>query len=284
MVSRAQLFAAGLTPKAIEHRLASGRLHYLFPGVYAVGRPEVSEKGLWMAAVLAAGPEAVISHADALALLGILPKRDGHPIELSIPPDAGRRRCPPLKLHRRVLLPHEVGECDRIPVTSPAVAIVDLAARHHGDRLDRAISEADRLGLVTEDALRNALEQMPRRPGKKQLREKLDPRTFRMTRSKLERWFLPLGEAAGLGLAETAVELNGFEVDFLFRDIRLIVEADSLTYHRTSVTQARDRLRDQTHARAGYYTLRFTHHQIRYQPDYVIRTLRDVAGRLQAAA
>jgi very-short-patch-repair endonuclease len=106
----------------------------------------------------------------------------------------------------------------------------------------------------------------------------LDRRTFRLTRSHLERLFLPIAHEAGLPAPETGVQLNGFEVDFYFPEIGVVVETDGLRYHRTPAQQARDRLRDQAHAAAGLVPVRFTHEQVRYEPAHVRRVLRDVAA------
>jgi very-short-patch-repair endonuclease len=121
---------------------------------------------------------------------------------------------------------------------------------------------------------------MPRRAGKRNLAETLDRRTFRFSRSQLERAFIPLALRAGLPRPETCVMVNGWEVDFYWRELDLVVEADSLTYHRTPQQQATDRLRDQAHAAAETERLRITHSQIYYEPGYVVALLKAVARRL----
>jgi very-short-patch-repair endonuclease len=108
----------------------------------------------------------------------------------------------------------------------------------------------------------------------------LDRRTFVLTDSELERRFLPIARAAGLGAPSTGERVNGFRVDFFWAVLGLVVETDGLTYHRTPAQQARDRLRDQAHAAAGLTSLRFTHGQVRYAPGHVRKTLAAVAARL----
>lgn len=142
------------------------------------------------------------------------------------------------------------------------------------------MNEADRLDLIAPPVLRTALEVHRWEPGVRPLRELLDRRTFRLTRSQLERLFLPLAKEVGLPLPLTKVWVNGFEVDFYWPDLDLIVETDGLRYHRTPAEQARDRLRDQTHTAAGMIPLRFTHEQIRHEPDHVLRILWATARRL----
>jgi very-short-patch-repair endonuclease len=119
-----------------------------------------------------------------------------------------------------------------------------------------------------------------RRPGAKRLRTMLDRGTFRMTRSELERAFLPIVRRVGLPVPLTKVYVNGFEVDFYWPELGLVVETDGLTYHRTPQEQARDRLRDQAHAAAGLQCLRFTHDQIAHDPGHVERIMFLVARRL----
>src|SRR5438874_498259 len=118
------------------------------------------------------------------------------------------------------------------------------------------------------------------RRGIRTLREVLDKHTFRLTRSELERLFLAIVRTAGLPIPLTQQILNGFKVDFYWPELGLVVETDGLRYHRTPAAQARDRLRDQTHAAAGLTPLRFTHAQIRWEPGHVEWTLASVARPL----
>lgn len=160
--------------------------------------------------------------------------------------------------------------------------LVDLAAILRPQAVERAVNEADRLELIDPPTLRVKLEAHRCEPGVKALRELLDRRTFRLTRSHLERLFLPLTERAGLPVPQTGQMVNGFEVDFHWPDLGLVVETDGLRYHRTPAAQARDRLRDQAHTAAGLTALRFTHAQVAHEPERVLAVLRAVAGRLGA--
>jgi very-short-patch-repair endonuclease len=263
-ISRAQLLTLGLGAEAIQHRLADGRLHrWRWRGIYAVGRPDLSQRGCWMAALLACGPDAVLSHQSAAALWGVVPHRPGL-IDVSLPLHVARRR-PGICAHRRVqvLAQHR----DRIPVTDIACTLIDLSARVRRSTLERAVNEADRLDLIDPEALR----------------ELLDRQTFRLTDSELERLLLRIARRAGLGMPETGVWLNGFKVDLYWPDLGLVVETDGLRYHRTPAQQERDRVRDQAHLAAGMTPLRFTHGQVRFEPAYVETTMRDVAHRLKGS-
>ncbi len=169
-----------------------------------------------------------------------------------------------------------------IPVTSLICTLIDLAARLPRHEVEAAINEADKHDLITPDRLRAALDYVLPRPGVRKLRTILDRRTFVLTESELERRFLPLARRAGLSKPETGVYVNAFKVDFNWPDLGLVVETDSLRYHRTPAQQATDRLRDQTHVAAGLTPIRFTHGQIRYEQDHVCAVLREVAQRLRA--
>jgi very-short-patch-repair endonuclease len=277
VVTRGQLLMLGYSAKAIKHRVASGRLHLVCRGVYAVGRPQLTRYGRWMAAVLSCGTGAVLSHRSAAALWAIA--EEGDEIEVTVPGDR-RPRGAGIAVYRRDLPAGALARHRGFPVTGPALTLVDLAACGPRDELEAAVNEADKRDLVTPEQLRAALDEFAGRPGVAALRELLDRRTFRLTDSQLERRFLRLAARAGLPVPLTRQRVNGFRVDFYWPDLGLVVEADGLRYHRTPAAQARDRLRDQTHTAAGLTQLRFTHAQIRYEPGYVAGTLAAVARRL----
>jgi very-short-patch-repair endonuclease len=273
VVTRAQLIARGLGADAIKHRLARGRLHCVTRGVYAVGRRELTREGRWMAALLSCGPRAVLSHGSAAALWGIAPERA---LEVSIPLPLDRRR-PGIAIHRRRALNATTHR--RIPVTSPIDTLVDLATTRTAPEVERAVNQADALDLVDPERLRNELGAMPARPGTGALRMLLDRRTFALTDSELERRFLAIVRAVGLPRPLTQQFVNGFRVDFFWPELKLVVETDSLRYHRTPAQQARDRLRDQAHLAAGFKPLRLTHAQIAFERSYSEATLVAVARK-----
>jgi hypothetical protein len=236
-----------------------------------------------MAAVLRCGPRALLSHESAAAAWGIRGQPPG-PIEVSISRD-GTRSVPGLRIHRRRGLSEVEASIHRgIPVTSPILTLVDLGARLPTGELEAAVNEADKLDLVDPERLRAELKEMVRRPGIGPLRRLLDRDTFVLTDSELERRFLPIVEAAGLPPPLTGQRVNGFKVDFSWPELGLVVETDGLRYHRTAAQQARDRRRDQVHSAAGLIPLRFTHAQVRFEPDHVRRTLAAVAVRLAGSA
>lgn len=278
LITRAQLRALGYSDRAIEHRIAHGRLHRLYRGVFAVGRPEVTDRGRWLAAVLACGGEALLSHLSAARLWKIVLK-DDKLIHVSV---TGTDRVRPgIAVHRRHNLGRrDVASRDRIPVTAPTTTIVDIACGASEPVLERAINEADQRGVIRFDALQRELERMPRRPGAGRVKQLVLRHTFHLSRSDLERLFRPIAERVGLGRMETLAIVNGFEVDFWFPDLGLVVEAKSLTYHRTPIKQTTDVVRDQRHFANDVWPLHFTHWQIARQPAYVEGILRAVTSRL----
>lgn len=236
-----------------------------------------------MAAVLACGDDAVLSHSSAAALWRIGYERRNL-IEVSLP-SPSRRRRPGIRIHRRPSLNVERDATTRhnIPLTTPVQTLIDLSLRLDRRGLERAINEADKYDLIHPPELREALDQRQSEPGVARLRTILDRRTFRLTKEELERLFLPLARKAGLPVPLTGQWVNDFEVDFYWPDLGLVIETDGLRYHRTPAEQARDRLRDQAHTAAGLTQLRFTHEQVRYEPDYVLAILAQTASRLAIA-
>jgi hypothetical protein len=195
VVSRAQLHELGFSDKAIEHRVDKARLHRVHRGVYAVGRPELTRCGLWTAAVLCCGREAMLSDDSAAALWEMRPRARGA-IEVSVPPDTDPRPAG-VRVHRRTISAPDRTTHRRIPVTSPARTLIDLAIRLDADQLEAAVNEADKRDLVAPESLRAALK---RRGGQSGVRVLRAPRrrTFTLTDSELERRFPPIARRAGL--------------------------------------------------------------------------------------
>lgn len=275
-VARRQLLGVGMHPQAIKHRLATGRLRPVHTGVYAVGRRDLSRLGELMAAVLACGEGAVLSHRAAAELWGVCP-RGG--VEVTVPTGRTPRR-PGIVVHRAALAAEHRTRRHAIPVTSPARTLVDISPYLPRDHLERAVNEADRLDLIDPERLRESLGELGGTRGVAKLRTLLDRRTFTLTDSALERRFKPIARAAGLPEPLTQQRVNGFRVDFFWPALGLVVETDGLRYHRTPAQQARAHVRDQTHLAAGLLALRFTHAQVTYERAYVEETLRKMAARL----
>lgn len=279
VLARRDLEALGFSKMAIEHRVSTGRLHLISPGIYAVGRPGLTPHGRWMAAVLACGDDAVLSHRSAAELWGIGREWEQR-IDITI-----RRRS---KITRRGVLVHARPKLPErsvvrrfgIPVTDPVQTLIDLATELKPMRLERAVNQADVHDLVDPETLRDSLDAHIGEPGVKKLRTMLDRHTFRLSDSDLEILFRPLVRAAAFPSPLSKQWVLGFEVDFWFPDLGLVVETDGLRYHRTPAQQSRMVKRDQTHTAAGLRVLRFTHWQIAYAPTEVTDVLRKIRPHL----
>lgn len=282
-IARRQLLELRLSPRQIERRIASGRLHPVWRGVYAVGRPLLDRRGRWMAAVLACGRGAALSHGSAAALWGFGAEQGGV-IDVSVP--SGRRgRQAGIRVHRRTeTLLEEVCDRDGIPVTAPVRTLIDLALCVRPMQLERAVNEADKLDRVRADVLYASLEDRRGQPGVAPLRRLLDPLSFRLSDSELEQLMRPLARSAGLPTPDTKARVNGYEVDFVWPELGIVLEADGLRYHRTASQQKRGLERDQTHLAAGMWPLRFSHWQIKHEPAYVRRILRSAVARAKATS
>jgi very-short-patch-repair endonuclease len=238
VVSRRQLATLGLTKRMIDRRLGIGRFHILHRGVFAVGHTVVSREGRWMAAVLAGGDGAVLSHQSAAALWGFRPTSRER-IDVTAPRRLHARDG--LQMDYARLEPDETTLLDAIPVTTPARTLADLKHVLTKRQLDRAVNEAERLRLDVGDA-----------------RAPATPRT----RSELEERFLALLDARKMPRPEMNVTLEGIEVDALWRDRRLVVELDGFETHGTREAFETDRSRDRRLTAAGYRTVRLTWRQL----------------------
>jgi very-short-patch-repair endonuclease len=227
-----------------------------------------------MAATLACGDGAALSHGSAAALWGI--GRDRDPIQVTAR-GRGKVRRDGIRVHRRPKLPQRSFVVRRgIAVTSVVQTLVDEATELPAGRLERAVNEADKLDLIDPEALRGALDAHLGVPGARALRTLLDRHTFRLSDSELEVRFRPLATTAGFPLPLSKQWLLGYEVDFWFPDHRLVVETDGLRYHRTAAQQARAARRDQAHTAAGLRVVRFTHWQIAHERGEVLAVLRRI--------
>lgn len=223
----------------------------------------------------------MLSHGSAAALWGF-GDEVGREIEVSIR-TAGDRRRPDIRIHRRPgIRANDCREHDRVPVTSPVRTLIDQAARLHPLALERSVNEADKLDLADPEELRAALPRYSGERGVGVLQSLLDRQVFRLSDSDLEIFFRLIARDAGLPQPETKQMVNGFEVDFYWPDLGLVIETDGLRYHRTPAQQERDRVRDQVHTAAGLTCLRFTHAQVARDPGHVRITLSAVAARLSA--
>lgn len=272
IVTRQQLLALGFSSRSIEHRRKTGRLHLVARGVYAIGWPALDQRRRWMAAVLACGEDAALSHRSAAALLGIGTELPGR-IDVSVLRRCELRRPGLLIRGRRSLTAGDIGLSEGIPVTSPTRTLIDLTTELDIVTVERAVNDADKRNLVDPESLRLALDRYAGEPGARPLRKLLDKLTFRLSDSDLEIYFRRIVSAARLPMPLSKQRVNDFEVDFFWPDLGLVVETDGLRYHRTPSAQTRDTRRDRAHVMAGMTPLRFTHYEVRYEPHLVRASL-----------
>jgi very-short-patch-repair endonuclease len=253
-------------------------LHRVHRGVYAVGHPVLTVNGRRMAAVLAAGPGAVLSHASAAALWEIRPSAAAR-IDVSVRTSGGRAKRPGLRIHRaRTLRTEEITEHQGIRVTTPARSLLDLAATLPRRALERALDEAEIRDLYDLTSLDAMARTHAGERGARALAEALaQDGDLTLTDSELEEVMVTLCDQHGLERPAPRRWVAGLRVDFLFAAARLVIETDSWTYHRTRRAFERDRERDAILARAGYRTLRFTHRQLTRRPAEVAETIRSSA-------
>ena len=244
-----QLREAGLSQSAVARRVAAGRLHRLHRGVYAVGHQGLADEGRWLAAVLACGGGAVLSHLAAAALWGILAPRSGL-IDVTVLTAAGRRRRAGIRIHRSSVIPRSAITTRRaIPVTNPARTIADLRGAVPAGVRRQAIREAEFRGFAT------GLETDG-------------------TRSDTESLFLGLCSRHRLPLPEVNVAIGRFTVDFVWPAHHLAVEVDGYAAHRGRQAFEDDRERELELAALGFRLRRFSDHQVRGRAGAVAAAIR----------
>lgn len=272
VVSAAQLCELGLTRAAVGRWAASGRLHRLHRGVYAVGHPSLPEHGPALAAVLACGSGALLSHAAATQLWGL---RRSAKARFDVTTTSGRPRQG-IQVHRaRHLAPQDRAELYGISVTSVPRTLLDLAAVAPPRIVTRAWEEADRLRLLDLTRISATIARTPGHHGLPTIlsliaRAEEAPRT----RSELERTFLDLCRDHHLPRPELNVIVHGYEVDAYFRDAGLVVELDSFAFHHTRRSFESDRARDIALHLAGLRPIRLTHRRLVDEPGAVVGELR----------
>jgi predicted transcriptional regulator of viral defense system len=272
VVSREQLRALGFSDTAIRDRIRSGRLR-MHRGVYAlVGFRALRAEARMLAAVLACGPGAALSHGSAAALWELRPTGRQR-IDVTAGGRGGAADAA-IELHRvRKLVPADVTMHRGIPVTTVPRTLVDIAGVVGASALERALAQAEILGLYDQTAMREILARSNGRRGATKLRAALHVPPA-CTRSELERRFLRLCDEHGLPRPLVNVDVCGHEVDFCWPDARLVVETDGHAYHHTRHAFELDRRRDADLLVAGYRVLRITYHRLLTDPEGVVRTIR----------
>jgi hypothetical protein len=284
VVALRQLQLLGLSKSAVSRRARAGRFHRIHRGVYAIGYPKLTGCGHWMAAVLACGPRAVLSHRSSAGLAGVRPD-NRRKSDVSVPSPSARPRAA-IEVHRSVTLTaDDVTTVEGIPCTTIARTLVDLGDVLDRRAVERAVEQAEVLRLFDLREIELAIERAGPRRGTGLLSsvlENLDGPT--LTESELEEAFLALCRAAALPTPEvnawmTLSDGSPIKVDFLWRRERLAVETDGHPYHRTRQSRERDARRDVLLRLAGFEPVRFTGRQVVFEKEWVTRSLLALASR-----
>ncbi len=284
VVSREQLRRLGFSDNAISKALERGWLRPVFHGVFAVGHEHLTVHARMLAATMACGPGSVVSHATAAWLLLIWDWRPDA-IDVIAPVEAGRKIA---GIRRRFVPPPtgpEIWGRHGIPLTSPARTIVDCAGILDRRGVVELIEGASVAGLLDVAAIDSVLDG-PRRRGTKALLRALEPwRRYRSgikIRSRMEAKLLPLLTEAGLPVPQTNAKLRlagkVYEVDFLWRRQKLVVETDGGRFHDNPTAGARDSTRNHALAEAGYHLPRLGWEDLRDRPA---ETMREIARLLR---
>ena len=276
VATRGQLVEIGVSDFSIRRRVRDGRLHRVHQGVYAVGRPTLTLRGRFLAAVLSCGPGAALSYLSAAILWGLLPER-GPRIDVTVASGGGRRRRGALVIHRAALAEGDVTVKDGIWVTTPGRTIVDLADVLSERQLARVVDEAAYLRLDLDE-----LRPRPGRRGSGVLGRLLATHEAgaTRTRSELEERMLSLLQSLRLPTPELNCSIDGYEVDFVWRAARLILETDGWRAHGTRRSFERDRRRDAELMTRGWRVLRISYAQLERDPHWVAARIQ---GALRAA-
>lgn len=283
IVSRGQLLREGLGPHLVEARLGAGALIPVHEGVFAVGHGCLDREAAWLAAVLACGPSAVLSHVSAVELWGI---GEGGGGQVEVTRRAGGTTRSGIWLHQTRFLPSDHVALERaIPVTSVERTFLDMAARLGRRGLERMVVDADRARLVDWRRLHRVIARSNGRKGSGRLRRVVrdfDP-VGRDTRSPLEVDFLALCREAGIPRPAVNVPVEGYLVDFLWRAERFVVETDGYAFHKDRGSFERDRERDLDLTAAGYEVSRLTHRMLTRRPETCVKRISESLRRRGAS-
>jgi AraC-like DNA-binding protein len=274
-VSRAQLAELGVSAATIDHWVRRSRLLVVHRGVYALGHAALRVEGRRLAAVLACGPGAVLSHRSAAAHWELL-RTEQTRADVTTP--RTRRAIPGIHLHRsRSLDDKDTTTHEGIPITTIARTLLDLAATVRKDRLERALAQAERLQLYDHRAIEDVIARSNGHRGTGAL-ARATRRTPQLTRSELEIAFRKLARRAGLpeplgNYTLDAPDHPRLEADFYWPAHSLVVETDGWDTHKTKAAFKSDRRKDAALTAAGYRVMRFTYDDVVYEPDTVVARL-----------
>lgn len=256
VITTAQLLRLGVSRTTIGRLVAAGWLHRVHRGVYAVGHPGLSTEGTWMAAVLACGDGAVLSHWDGASLWKMLEPRAGW-VHVTVPTATGRRKRKGIRLHRCPSLPSsETTVEDAIPVTTPARTLADLKRVASPGIYRKATRQAEFLKLDLGEIVTDH------------------------TRSETEAEALRICKQNGIPPPEVNVPIGPYTVDLFWPDAGVVVEIDSYGTHGGRQGFEDDRTLEMYVAGIGLRLRRFSDAQVWNQPDAVAASIAKELARL----
>jgi predicted transcriptional regulator of viral defense system len=268
----------GYSPGAVKRAVAAGRLLRLHRGVYAVGHRRISPYGYCLAAVLACGPNALLSHGSAAWLWGV--SRYG-PAPLHVTSPLPRKPRPLIRLHHsRILTEADRAVEESVPVTALPRTLLDCAAEHRSARLQRMLERSEELMLFDLGPTEDLLQRSGRHAGRSALRRAIalyQPVPF--TRSGFETLFFEAVLAAGLPRPATNFVEAGFELDLYWPEQRFAVELDTYATHGTNAAFERDHLRDEDLTLAGIEMIRVTDVRFHREPEAVLERVSTLLAR-----
>ena len=275
VVAHWQLVDAGVGLGVIQRRAEGGFLIQIFQGVYALGHRRLDRLGYWMAAVLASGPGAVLSHGSAMALWGMRGRRGS--VEVLRRSGGVHLERKEIRVHQTRTLPdHHVTFEQGIPVTTIERALLDMAGRLDAKQLERSLVAADRSGRVDWPELQRLVARGRGKKGIARLRRvamNVDPRAVDV-RSPLEVDFLALCREAEISFPQVNVLVGPHLVDFLWPAQRIVVETDSYAHHRDRPAFESDHERTVALTAAGYEVHRATYRMLAWNPDPFLSLVR----------
>jgi Transcriptional regulator, AbiEi antitoxin len=278
VVSIRQLLRLGYSRSAVARAKRAGRLHSLHRGVYAVGHTRISTRGDCLAAILACGPRALLSHGSAAWLWGVW-NASPRPIAVTAPVPRGARK--PIRLHHsRTLEAEDRALVEGIPVTAVPRTLLDFAAITLFRTLERALERAEERGLLDLGPVEALLGRNLGHAGAQALRRALALyRAPTFTRSGFERRFLEIVREAGLPPPRTAFNELGYELDVYWPELCFAVELDSFATHGTRAAFERDRRRQEDLKLGGIEMIRVTERSLEREPLQVVERLHRLLER-----
>jgi hypothetical protein len=274
VIDRAALRGLGLSRSDVEYRIRAGRLHRRYPGVFAVGRPDLPLDGEFLAAVLSCGPQAKLSNLSALRKYCL---RGGGTFRIDVTAPRSIKPKKGIRLHRPLSLDAlDTTIVDGIPITTVAQTLLDVAAPKYRLNVGKLLHEAAVQELLDMRAIWKVLARQPNHPGARRL-DWASRQEVPFTRSGLEDAALAVFASFSLPQPETNTWVSDgeklVEVDFVWRDAGVIVEVDGARYHSTRWRRRQDADKTAALRAQGWTVHRFTDTQIAGTPTHVAQTV-----------